>query len=69
MKKDMMSDLNMSHGKMSDFISVSLFGFTLVMKLRNINFQRHLNTLIFFFFHKKMMSNLDMSYQTVSELA
>ena len=31
----MTSDLNMSHGKMSDSVSYPLFGFTLVRKLRN----------------------------------
>ena len=36
-----MSDLNMSHGTMSDFVSFPLFGFTLVIKLRNFNFKGH----------------------------
>ena len=27
--------MNMPHGKMSDFVSFPLFGFTLVIKLRN----------------------------------
>ena len=27
------------HGKMSDFVSFPLFGFTLVIKLRNFNFE------------------------------
>ena len=49
----MPSDLNMSHGKMSDSVSFSLFGFTLVIKLRNFDFQSHWNTLIFFFFLDK----------------
>ena len=31
----MVSDLNMFNGKMSDFVSFSLFGFILVIKLRN----------------------------------
>ena len=44
----MMSDLNMPHGKMSDFISLPLFGFTLVIKPRNFDFESHWNTLIFF---------------------
>ena len=44
----MVSDLNMSHQKMSDFVSFQLFGFTLVIKLRNFNFESHLNALIFF---------------------
>ena len=37
-KWKIMSDLNMSHGKMSDFVSCPLFGFTLVIKLRNLDF-------------------------------
>ena len=44
----MMSDLNISHGKMSDFVSFPLFRITLVMKLRNLNFKVRENTLIFF---------------------
>ena len=40
-KKDMASDLNMSYGKMSDFVSFPLFGFTLAIKLRNFNFEGH----------------------------
>ena len=43
-----MSDLNMSLGKISDFVSFPLFGFTLVIKLRNFNFESHWNTLIIF---------------------
>ena len=31
----MVSDLNMPHGKISEFISFPWFGFTLVIKLRN----------------------------------
>ena len=41
----MMSDLNMSHGKMSDFVVFPLFGFTLVIKLR---LWKPLKNLIFF---------------------
>ena len=37
----MVSDLNMSHGKMSDFVSFSLLGLTLVIKLRNFDFKGH----------------------------
>ena len=44
----MVSDLNKSHGKMSDFVSFSLFGLTLVIKLTNFDFESHCNTLIFF---------------------
>ena len=43
----MTADLNMSHGKISDFVSFPLFGFTLVIKLRNFDFESHWNTLIF----------------------
>ena len=35
----MLSDLNMFHGKMSNVVSLSLFGFTLVIKLRNFDFE------------------------------
>ena len=34
--------------KMHDFVSFPLFGFTLVIKLRNFDFKSHGNTLIFF---------------------
>ena len=44
----MMSDLNMFHGKMSDFVSFPLLGFTLVIKLINYDFESHGNILIFF---------------------
>ena len=37
----MMSDLKLSLGKMSDSVSFPLFGFTLVIKLRNFDFERH----------------------------
>ena len=36
-----MSDLNMFHGKMSDFVSFALLGFTLVIKWRNFDFESH----------------------------
>ena len=35
----MLSDLNMPHGKMSDFASFPDFGFTLVTKLRTFDFE------------------------------
>ena len=41
-----LSDLNMSHGK--NFVSFPLFGFTLVIKLRNFDFESSWNTLILF---------------------
>ena len=37
----MVSDLNMSHGKISEIVSLPLFGFTLVIKMRNFDFERH----------------------------
>ena len=56
----MISDLNMPHEKMSDFVSLALFSFTLVLKPRNFE--------ILIFFDKKMMSDLIMSTQTVFDL-
>ena len=35
------SDLNMSYGKMSDLVSFPLLGFTLVIKLRDFDFESH----------------------------
>ena len=40
----MMSDLNMSHEKKSNFL---LFGFTVVIKLKIFGFKSHCNTLAF----------------------
>ena len=37
----MTSDLNTSHRQMSGFVSFSLFEFTLVIKLRNFDFEIH----------------------------
>ena len=62
----MVSDLNMSHGKMFDFVLFPLFWFTLIIKPKNFDFENHGNTLIFF--DKKMMSDLIMSCQTVYDL-
>ena len=36
-----MSDLIMALGKMSDSVSFLLFGFTVVIKLRNFDFESH----------------------------
>ena len=44
--EDMMSDLNMSHGKKSHFVSFPFFDFTLVIILRNFNFVIRWNNLI-----------------------
>ena len=62
----MVSDMNMSHGKMSDFVSFPQFGFTLVIKFRNFGFKSHWNILILF--DKEIMSDLIMSCQTVCDL-
>ena len=43
-----MPHLNTSHEKMSDFVLFPLFRFTLVIKLRNFDFESHWNTLIYF---------------------
>ena len=44
----MMLDLNMSHKKKPGFVSFPLFGFTVVIKLRNVGFKSHWNTWVFF---------------------
>ena len=43
-----MTDLTMSYEKMPDLVSLPLFEFTVVIKLRNFDFESHWNTLIFF---------------------
>ena len=62
-----MSDLQMSHEKMSDFASFLLFGLTVVIKLINVNFEIHWNTLIFFC-KKRYDADLNMSQGKMSEL-
>ena len=47
----------------TDFVSFALFGLTLAIKLRNFDFESHL-----FIKNKKMISDLIMSYQTMSDL-
>ena len=37
----MVLDMNMYHGEMSDFVSFLLFGVTLVIKLKNFDFEGH----------------------------
>ena len=44
----MVCDLSMSHGKLSDFISFPLFGFTLVIKMRNFDIKKSLKGLNIF---------------------
>ena len=55
-----MADLNMSLGKISDFVSFPLFGFTLVIKLRNFEI------LSYILLKKDMLSDLNMSHGKVS---
>ena len=45
-EENMASDLNMSHGKMYDLVAFLSFGLTLVIKLRNFNFESHWNTFL-----------------------
>ena len=47
-KWKIMSDSNMSHRKTSDFVSFLLLGFTLVIKVKNFDFESHWNALIYF---------------------
>ena len=61
-----MSNLNMSLGKMTDFVLFPLFGFTLVIKLRNFDFECHQNTLMFFD-KKNILSYLNMSNEKMSD--
>ena len=47
--KDIKSDFTMANKRMSDSVSVLLFGLTFVIKLKNFCFENHWNTLIFFY--------------------
>ena len=60
--------MDIFHGKMPGFVSFPLFGFTLVIKLRNFDFESHLNTLIFFD-KKDMVSDLNMCHGKMSDYA
>ena len=40
-KKDIVSYLTISHGKISDFIWFPLFGFILIIKLKSFDFESH----------------------------
>ena len=66
-KNDLVSDLNMPHGQMSDFVSFSLFGFMLVIKLRNFDFQSHWNTSKIFD-KKDLVSDLNMPHRKMPDL-
>ena len=65
-KKYMTTDLNRFHEKMSDFISFPLCGFTIVIKLRNFDFERNWNTLIFFD-ENDMTPDLNISHGKISD--
>ena len=43
-----MPDLNMSHGKISDFVSFSLFGLALVIKLRDLDLDGKMSDFVSF---------------------
>ena len=62
----MMSVLNMSHEKMSDFVSFPLFEFTLVTKLKNFNIEGHWKTSMFLI-NRNMTSDLNMSNGKMSD--
>ena len=62
----MMLDLDMSHEEMFDFLSFSLFGHTLVIKLRSFDFESHSTTLIFLI-KKDMASDLNMPHGKTSD--
>ena len=63
MEKDMTPDLNMFHRKMSDFVSFSLFGFTLVIKLSN--FSLKVIEVIYCLFIKKLIADLNMQISNI----
>ena len=63
----MMSELNMSYGKLSDFVSFLLLEFTLIIKLRNFDFENHCNTLRFFG-KKHMTSDVNIPHGEMSVL-
>ena len=61
-----MSDLNISHEKLSDFVPLVLFEFPSVIKLINLGFESQWNALIFFD-QKNMTSDLNMSHGKMSD--
>ena len=63
------SNLNMSHWNMSNFVLLWLFEFTLFIKLRNFDFESHWNTLIFLntLNKKYMLSDLNMTHGKMSD--
>ena len=51
---------------MSDFVSFPLFGFTLVIKLRNFDFESHWNISIYLM-KEDMVSGSNMSHEKMSD--
>ena len=64
MEKDMTSDLKMFHRKMTDFVSFPLFEFTFVITLSNLK----VIEILYYLFIKKLIADLNMSFQTLSDL-
>ena len=61
-------DSNMARGKMSDFASFPFFGFTLVIKLRNVDFESYGNTSIYFVKKDSVSDlNINMSHDKMSD--
>ena len=56
----------MSRGKMSDSVSIPLFGFTLVVKPRNSDFESHSNSSTYSD-KKRYASDLSMSHRKMSD--
>ena len=58
----------MSHGKLSDFVSISLFPFTLVIKLRYLDLESKVIRILEYFFTKAdMVSHLNMFHGKMSD--
>ena len=60
----MVSDLNMSHRKMSDFVLFPLVGFILVIKLRNFNSEGQ-NTSVFLIKNNDFLIKNDVRFDYV----
>ena len=60
-----MLDLNLPHEKVSGIVSFPLFGFTLIIKLRNLDFESHWNTWIFYDKNDRML-DLNMPHGKMS---
>ena len=60
-----MSDLNMCHEKMSDFVAFPLFGYTVAIKLRNFDCE-FIKMLSYFLIKKYVMPDLNMLHGKMS---